>query len=119
MISQPSAETSGSWGRNFILTTMVWNGITILVSFEPDWLGLASAGLDMPYAHLELQVLEPAGAPIPLSDTGYWSEFLQPGEAEEAGGPLSLTSDLLDEMSANQAWRAVWAKWEQRDLFES
>ena len=118
MTTHPSAQTCGIVQRRFMLTTFVWNGITILVSFEPDWLGLSAAGLDTPYAHLELQVLEPAGAPLPISDTGYWSEFLQPGETEEAGGPLSLASDLLDEMATTQAWRAVWAKWEQRDLFE-
>jgi hypothetical protein len=72
---------------------------------------------DYDYSHLELGVLEPKGAPLPVTDTGYWSEFLSVGEAEEEGGPAALATSLLDEMARSKSWRVRWAKWEQGDLF--
>jgi len=112
-----SAQASSSAQRTIICGQLVWNGITVLVSYEPDWLGLAAAGFQEPYAHLELQVLSPEGAPLPVSETGYWSEFLSVGEAEEDGGPVALATALLDEFSNTQTWRVRWARWEQGDLF--
>ncbi len=111
------SPASGTRQRFILTDTFVWNGISVLVSFEPDWLGLAAAGMDEPYAHLELQVLSPKGAPLPVSDTGYWSEFLSIGEAEEEGGAVALAVSLLDEFANTQTWRVRWAKWEQGDLF--
>jgi hypothetical protein len=96
---------------------MTWNDVTILVSFEPDWLGLGAAGLDDPYAHLELQALDPPGAPLPMGDNGYWSEFMDCGCTEEAGGPVAVAEALLNEFADTVSWRAAWARWEQRDLF--
>lgn len=116
MTSLNSAEVFTTWQRCITTETLVWNEITILVSYEPDWLGRWSAGLDSPYSYLELQVLHPVGAPIPLSETGYWSDFLSPGEAESCGGPLKVAAELLNEMSDHLSWRVAWARWEQREL---
>jgi len=115
--SLTSNEASAAARRTILCDSLVWNGITLLVSYEPDWLGLAAAGFQEPYAHLELQVLHPEGAPLPVSDTGYWSEFLSIGEAEEDGGHVALATALLEEFSNTQTWRVRWARWEQRDLF--
>jgi hypothetical protein len=98
--------------RRITTEALVWNEITILVSYEADWLGLGAAGFARAYAHLELQVLHPMGAPIPLGDGGYWSEFLEPGQAEAAGGPRALAAALLAEFSETQAWRVAVARWE-------
>lgn len=100
--------------RARVITTdiLIWNGVAVLVSYEPDWFGLAAAGSDEPYAHLELLVLSPQGAPLPVTDTGYWSEFLGCGEAEAVGGPSVLVTALLDEMSHTTSWRIARARWE-------
>ena len=103
--------------RHITSEILVWNGITVQVSYEADWLGLAFSGSGFPYSHLELHVLEPNGAPLPVTDTGYWSEFLALGEAEELGGPKAAAECILNELSNSTRWRAAWAKWEQRDLF--
>ena len=114
-----SLTTSEAPRRTILTETVVWEGITILVSFEPDWLGLGAAALDDDAcAHLELQVLEPKGAPLPLTDTGYWSDFLSLSEAQEAGGPAAVAVELLEEFAQTQTWRVRRARWEQRDLFE-
>lgn len=118
MNSHSSAEGSNAWKRRITTEALVWNEITILVSYEADWLGLSAGGFEEPCAHLELQVLHPMGAPMPLGDGGYWSEFLELGEAEEAGGPALLASALLNEFSDRLSWRVAWARWEQQDLYD-
>jgi hypothetical protein len=113
-----STEVPTSGQRTILCDELVWNGITVLVSYEPHWLGLPGEPLsEFDFAHLELKVLEPVGAPLPVTDTGYWSEFLSVGEAEDEGGPKAIAAALLDEMSNTKSWRVAWARWEQRDLF--
>jgi hypothetical protein len=52
-----------------------------------------------------------------VTDTGYWSEFLAFGEAEDIAEAKALAISILDEMCNSKPWRVRWAKWEQRDLF--
>jgi len=107
--------SASSFQRRIFTEPLVWEGLVILVSFEPDWFGLGDAGFEEAYAHLELQVLSPRGAPLPLSDTGYWSEFLAIGEAEDHGGPRELARRLLVEFANSETWRIRWARWELAD----
>ncbi len=102
--------------RNIVNQTLLWHGVTIRVGYEADWLGLGD-GFES-HAHLDLQVMEPKGAPLPVTDTGYRSEFLGSGEVEEAGGVVAYVTAWLDEMAGTKSWRIARARWEQRDLFE-
>ena len=111
-------ETMDAGDRLLRTETLLWEGVTILVSYEPDWMGLAAKGIGWPYSHLEIQVVEPKGAPLPLTDTGYLSQFLEVGEAEDAGGPAALVRAQLEEFSYTKSWRVRQARWEQRDLFD-
>jgi hypothetical protein len=120
MTLSSQTEVSTVPQRRITTEALVWNEITVLLSYEADWLGLGAAGIVDPWwwSHLELQVLHPVGAPMPLSEDGYWSEFLAIGEAEEAGGPAAVAVALLNEFSESLSWRVAWARWEQRDLFD-
>ncbi len=113
-----TTEESEPEGRAITSDTLVWNGITIMVSYEADWMGLAAKGLDYPSAHLELQVVEPKRAPLPVTDTGYRSEFLSSGLVEEAGGPKAFAEAWLDNMAGTKCWLIARAKWNQLDLFQ-
>lgn len=55
---------------------------------------------------------EPEGAPLPLTDDGYWSDFVSPAEVSAAGGPKALAFALLSEFSNTQTWRVRCARWE-------
>lgn len=57
-------------------------------------------------AHIELQVMAPCGAPLPLSDESYWSDFVSPLEVAEVGGA---------EFALTQTWRVRRARLEARD----
>jgi hypothetical protein len=43
---------------------------------------------------------------------------LRLGEAEEADGPALPALALLNDFSDRVSWRAAWARWEQRDLYD-
>jgi hypothetical protein len=103
---------STPWVRFIATDIFVWEGLTILLSYEPDWMGLGGRGVGTPLAHLELQVVAPRGAPIPLSDTGYWSEFFEPNEDDDGDTPRALALALLQEFSDAQTWRVARARWE-------
>lgn len=93
---------------------VVWHGISILVSYEADWQGRVRAGFAQAWAHLELQALAPAEAPLPQTDDGYHSSFLEPGCVEAWGGPSACALSWLDEMAATLSWRVALARWEAR-----
>ncbi|HEY1612097.1 MAG TPA: hypothetical protein VGF97_00210 [Rhizomicrobium sp.] len=57
-----------------------WQGITVSVSYEPDWRGMDAT------AHLEIQLIAPDWQVLPITETGYRSHFLPRGIVEEEGG---------------------------------
>jgi hypothetical protein len=59
-------------------------------------------------------VLSPAGAPLPLSETGYWSEFFPP-DGVGFDDAKRLASGLLTEFADTLSWRVAWAEWELRE----
>jgi hypothetical protein len=50
-----------------------WNGITVSVRHQRDYI---TKGWD----HIELRVVAPKGAILPITATGYLSHFLTPAE---------------------------------------
>jgi hypothetical protein len=89
---------------------LVWDGVTLHVSYNPHWLKTKTA-------HLEINVVQPEGAPLPVTDTGYRSHFLNSGIVEEAGGPLPYVQAWLDREARNPAYRRAIERWRQLDLF--
>ncbi len=97
--------------RIFTTEIIVWQGTAVRVKYEPNWLGGTNT------AHLELDVLDPEGAPLPVTDTGYRSHFLCCGIVEECGGPLAYVQRWLDEAARSPTWRNALARWNQLSLF--
>lgn len=81
-----------------------WNGITIEVSYEPDWLNLSSA-CGAPVAHLEVRSLAPDRVALPISETGYRSAFPPAATVTAMGGPLSYVRAWLDDAARSPEWR--------------
>ena len=63
-----------------------WRGQTLLIRHCPSWLGQETA-------HLE--ITSPDRAPHPLSETGYRSHFINPGQIEAVGGPVQYVQSWL------------------------
>jgi hypothetical protein len=104
--------------RAFEVADIVWQGISLTVSYEADYLSSAARGLHFTISHLELRVTAPVGAPLPVTETGYRSHFLPPGTIEEAGGPSAFIQAWLNEASRSVAWQRTHGRWRQLKLFD-
>jgi hypothetical protein len=115
MTSTSSGE--GAAEQRPILTEMfVWRGITVSASYEADWLGSGARGSPYAVAHLEIRSINPDKAPLPVTETGYRSHFLDCGVVEELGGPAAYAQAWLDEASRSPEWRKAEAGRKQLDL---
>lgn len=89
-----------------------WQGIEITVIYIPRrWTVID---------HLEIRSIEPQGAPLPITRTGYRSHFMQPGTIEAHGGDVvAQIIAWLEEEAAKPAWRAHVEASRQDDLFRN
>lgn len=85
--------------RSIETHTIAWRGIRIEIRYEARWLGGDVA------AHLEVGVCAPEGAAIPITETGYRSHFANPGDIEDAGGPVAFVTAWLDEAAQSKGWK--------------
>jgi hypothetical protein len=92
-----------------------WNGITLEVSWEPEWLSRRSAPHRV--GHIQITSIAPERAPLPVSETGYRSLFIDPAVVLEEGGPLTFVRDWLDQEADSPSWRAQQAEARQLALF--
>lgn len=56
-----------------------WDGIAIEVRYNPDWSPSYCDIYGYPLTHLEIEAVEPAKSPLPMTETGYRSHFGSPG----------------------------------------
>jgi hypothetical protein len=69
-------------------------------------------------AHLAIRSIEPKGARLPITSTGYRSHFHQPGTVEAHGGDVvAQVTAWLDEEAAKPEWLAYVAASRQGELF--
>ena len=96
---------------------MRWQGIVIEVRYCAGY----SASYEEVYghvlAHLEIEALQPAHAPLPISETGYRSHFDRVDNIEAAGGPEVFARAWLDHDAAGPAWKAQQETARQGSLF--
>ena len=88
-----------------IIERLQWRDVTLSVSYEPKWLDPEGRFPLTATAHLEVKVIAPRGALLPVTDTGYRSHFLAPGVAERAGRALAYTTAWLDEAAKSPTWQ--------------
>ena len=93
----------------------VWQGIVIEVEYEPNW--LSSLPGPYGYAHLDIYAIYPERAPWPITETGYRSHFLRPGEVEDHGGLEGFVRAWLDAAAKSKKWQTYLAKTQQLSLF--
>lgn len=87
-----------------------WQGIEIEATYTPRKWGAI--------AHLQIRSIAPAGAPLPITSTGYRSHFHQPGIVEAHGGDVvAQVTAWLDEEATRRDWRAHVEAARQGELF--
>lgn len=86
--------------RGVVEKTLQWRDVSLAVTYKRNWMGMKDT-----IAHLEIRVVKPIRAVIPVTDTGYRSHFISSVYVEAAGGPLEYVRAWLDTEAASPAWK--------------
>jgi hypothetical protein len=95
--------------RPVVTDTFRWRDLTLRVDHVPDVINVG-------WSHLELVVLEPADAPLPL---GYAQLFVHEMEEDAlvaAGGPVTFLTAWLDRVGTSPAYERALFRWRQKEL---
>lgn len=103
--------------RGKVTKRLHWKGVIVSVSYEPDWLGMSKQSPDGARAHLEVRKVSPDWALLPITETGYRSHFLAPGEVERIGGPVAYVRAWLDQEAKSPEWKRKDFQSRQLSLF--
>lgn len=74
--------------------TIVWRGVLIEITFTPKAFGMVD--------HIELRT--EGRAPLPVTETGYRSNFTNRGTVTEYGGAIAFVSAWLDHEAERTGW---------------
>ncbi len=97
-------------GRDIQTFTHVWDGITLEISYEEDWLSGTSA-------HIQVRSIDPEREPLPITETGYRSHFCAPGDVTDHGGPVAYVMAWIDAEAETETWKKAKAARAQLSLF--
>lgn len=89
-----------------------WEGIALLIKWCPAW---HSASAHYQIAHLEIHAAN--RAPLPVTETGYRSHFIDKEAVEALGGPVAYARAWLDEAAASPDWKSRMQASRQLSLF--
>jgi hypothetical protein len=92
---------------------ITWQGISIAVTYDANWLNMERHGA--PIAHLAVEV--PDGQRLPFTETDYRSHFLRPDSIEAEGGPAAYVLAWLDYAARSPEWRRHVKASRQLSLF--
>ena len=68
--------------------------------------------------HIEVESMMPKKAPLPITETGYRSQFLSPLELVNDGGPVVYVTAWLDREAKGKDWQKRQSVRQQGDLFQ-
>jgi len=68
--------------------------------------------------HVEVEALAPKKAALPITETGYRSQFLSALELINAGGPVTFVTAWLDREAKSKDWQKRQTVRKQGDLFQ-
>lgn len=91
-----------------------WNGIEIEIRWNADYLAFDDG---RSLAHLEVQSIKPPRAPLPITETGYRSHFIEVDEVENFGGPASYVDAWFHDITSRKPVRSGAAQSPQLSLF--
>lgn len=100
--------------RSLETHTVLWRGFSIEIHYEQNWLG--TEGL-FSTAHLQVNTVEPKNAPLPITETGYRSRFIDADTIAGAGGPVAFVRAWLDQEAEAKSWKEQQDKARQMTLF--
>ena len=91
-------------------TSLVWRGIKCRITITPNFL---SPG----WTQLEIEVVGPKGAPLPITDTGYRAHYLDAEDLIASGGAVAFFTAWLDREARTKRYAKAEFHWRQLSLF--
>lgn len=96
-----------------MMTEITWNNIAITIEYNPDYSGAYREFNGYGLAHVQLK----ADRPLPVSETGYKSQFIAEPLVAEYGGAIAFVTAMLDEAAKSPEWKKIQEKYMQPSLF--
>lgn len=103
--------------RPCAISRIVWRGVAIEVRCCADWSPSFRQTYGHPLAHLEIEAVDPARAPLPVTETGYRSLFTAPAVIEAEGGADAFVLAWLDHEAEQPQWKEREQVARQMELF--
>ena len=91
---------------------LIWRGIKIKIHYKSNYFD-STTGFSI--AHLDITTEN--RVPLPFTESGYRSHFLDAGELEEYGTPTDFVKAWLEESAKSKEWKAYEKKKNQLTLF--
>lgn len=91
----------------------IWEGIALRIKWAPQWCELPD--LDFAIAHLTVESMPPE--PLPISETGFKSDFLPREAVEEYGGSVEYVTAWIEHEATKPVWQKYVQKRRQLSLF--
>lgn len=80
-----------------------WEGIALSISAEtPYWCNSFEETYGVPMVHLEIRSED--SRPLPITETGYRSEFIRADSLAEHGGVLAYVFQWMEAEAAEKRW---------------
>ena len=95
--------------RRFTLA-FTWRDIALRITVTEDFIQPGQT-------QLELSVVKPKGAPLPITASGYYCHYANAALLADVGGPVAFFADWLDREARTKRWQAEEFRWRQGDLF--
>lgn len=89
--------------RNIITRTIRWRDYFLTIRERHSYIWPDSS-------HIEIYVVRPKRAKIPITDTGYRSHFINTEELSLAGGTVAFVTHWLEAEAATKKWQQADAK---------
>ena len=109
--SKPATRKKSTRKKSVTTTyKLAWRHVTCRVRHTPNYI---SKG----WSHIEIIVVTPKGAPLPITQTGYLSHFLYEEHLATAGGPVAFFLDRIEREARTKQWAKAEFNWRQGELF--
>lgn len=94
---------------------LIWNDITIDITYDNDW--SKSHREIMGFSIARLEIRSENQVRLPITGTGYRSEFMATTLIEEYGGAKKYVIDWLDDKAKSRDWQHYLQSSKQLSLF--
>ncbi len=93
-----------------------WQGLKIEIRYCENRFKIAKDP-DAYISHIEVRAIEPARGPLPITETGYKSDYVHPEQVLACGGVSQYVLAWLDHDAKSDQWKIQKEQARQLSLF--